>query len=423
QEATNSATQAGIATQKAQAASDSERVVLQKAQEVSNNASLVATHTATVVRKSEEVAANTTVVEEKTAVVIEKASEVANNASTVASAIVAHEEKTNAHPNATTTKNGFMSSEDKTKLNGLNVTNSISDTTEGRLLKVGDMLARGRCVLFQYVAPGDSGVCTLLTYGVTQYFDIIITAGWATNNRSGYAHYRVYNAVASGHPYVQTIVAPKSHGGGSFSTGFKFNVFRRGHGHNQPITIEVAKPSGALYYITVIGSAESSLSFRGISFDPTRTSADVGDILNNDTVYHTGNIVGTVSQSGGVPTGAVIQRGINANGEFVRYADGTQICWNNNFQPSATIPSTRDWTYPAAFADTPQVNATPAGAGDVVSRWGSKIHVGVTQAIPSFNNRINGTFARIYFDNGTGWDSASANWSSHVKATGRWYQL
>lgn len=38
-------------------------------------------------------------------------------------------------------------------------------------------------------------------------------------------------------------------------------------------------------------------------------------------------IVGAVSQSGGVPTGAIIQRGSNANGEFVRYADGTQECW------------------------------------------------------------------------------------------------
>ncbi len=38
------------------------------------------------------------------------------------------------------------------------------------------------------------------------------------------------------------------------------------------------------------------------------------------------NMVGTVSQSGGVPTGAIIQRGSNTNGEFVRFADGTQIC-------------------------------------------------------------------------------------------------
>ena len=45
------------------------------------------------------------------------------------------------------------------------------------------------------------------------------------------------------------------------------------------------------------------------------------------TLYNNQNILGTVSQTSGVPTGAVIQRGSNANGEFVRFADGTQICY------------------------------------------------------------------------------------------------
>jgi hypothetical protein len=39
------------------------------------------------------------------------------------------------------------------------------------------------------------------------------------------------------------------------------------------------------------------------------------------------DIVGSVSQSGGVPTGAIVERGSNANGEYTRYADGTQICF------------------------------------------------------------------------------------------------
>jgi hypothetical protein len=43
-------------------------------------------------------------------------------------------------------------------------------------------------------------------------------------------------------------------------------------------------------------------------------------------IYGQGNILGTVSQSAGVPTGAIIERGSNANGEFVKYADGTMIC-------------------------------------------------------------------------------------------------
>ena len=43
-------------------------------------------------------------------------------------------------------------------------------------------------------------------------------------------------------------------------------------------------------------------------------------------VIQQGRIVGSVSQAAGVPTGAVIERGSNANGEYVRFADGTQIC-------------------------------------------------------------------------------------------------
>ena len=64
-------------------------------------------------------------------------------------------------------------------------------------------------------------------------------------------------------------------------------------------------------------------------------------------VYTQGSILGTVSQSGGVPTGALIERGSNANGEYVRFADGTQICTNQAFQTSDTADTT--WTYPASF--------------------------------------------------------------------------
>ena len=60
-------------------------------------------------------------------------------------------------------------------------------------------------------------------------------------------------------------------------------------------------------------------------------------------VVHLNNLLGTVSQTGGVPTGAVIERGSNANGEYVRWADGTQICTNDN----AAIT-----TAPAAFTGT-----------------------------------------------------------------------
>lgn len=53
-------------------------------------------------------------------------------------------------------------------------------------------------------------------------------------------------------------------------------------------------------------------------------------------IYSQKNILGSVSQTAGVPTGAVIERGSNANGEYVRFADGTQICTS----PLITVPGT-----------------------------------------------------------------------------------
>lgn len=39
-------------------------------------------------------------------------------------------------------------------------------------------------------------------------------------------------------------------------------------------------------------------------------------------------IVGTVSQTGGIPTGSIIESGSNTNGSYTKYADGTMICRN-----------------------------------------------------------------------------------------------
>lgn len=67
-------------------------------------------------------------------------------------------------------------------------------------------------------------------------------------------------------------------------------------------------------------------------------------------VYHQGSILGAVSQSGGVPAGAVIERGSNANGEYVRFADGTQICTSVfDVTFGQTYALIKEWTFPAAF--------------------------------------------------------------------------
>jgi hypothetical protein len=77
-------------------------------------------------------------------------------------------------------------------------------------------------------------------------------------------------------------------------------------------------------------------------------------------------LLGTVAQSGGIPTGAVIERGATAAGEFVRFADGTQICTSAGVSvPNASTASgalfrsaTTAWTFPRAFAVAPTVSGS-----------------------------------------------------------------
>lgn len=73
-------------------------------------------------------------------------------------------------------------------------------------------------------------------------------------------------------------------------------------------------------------------------------------------VYSTSNLIGTVSESGGAPTGSILEKGSNANGNYIRYADGTQIC---DFRGNSSSAGAVTWTFPASFAAVPQVSATP----------------------------------------------------------------
>jgi len=118
-------------------------------------------------------------------------------------------------------------------------------------------------------------------------------------------------------------------------------------------------------------------------------------------IFTKANILGTVSQSGGVPTGAVIERGDNANGRYVRFADGLQIC-------TATLTSSAAadtvWTYPAAFAGVDGFAFAPAiGAPRIANPATS----GVTNTTLTFNV----------------WTITAARAANSVliTATGRWF--
>lgn len=92
-------------------------------------------------------------------------------------------------------------------------------------------------------------------------------------------------------------------------------------------------------------------------------------------VYDGANSLGTVAFSSGVNTGAIIERGSNANGEYIKFADGTLICWGTPLVIANQLANgnvgTYGWSYyyennsvlfPASFASAPSVQVTPQGA-------------------------------------------------------------
>lgn len=89
-------------------------------------------------------------------------------------------------------------------------------------------------------------------------------------------------------------------------------------------------------------------------------------------IYNTANIVGIVSQSDGVPTGAIIERGSNANGEYVKFADGTLISTVRvTFDTLVTFGSgtfdnpyrsdAYSWTFPHPYSSPPKLSALVGG--------------------------------------------------------------
>lgn len=62
---------------------------------------------------------------------------------------------------------------------------------------------------------------------------------------------------------------------------------------------------------------------------------------------------------GALSVGAIIERGSNANGEYVRWADGTQVCWQKESIEGISITNAMGngyrsnpitWTFPAQFS-------------------------------------------------------------------------
>lgn len=143
-------------------------------------------------------------------------------------------------------------------------------------------------------------------------------------------------------------------------TAFNLICIRRGGGAPHGNTVQIAMMDGT--------NKQYQRGWNGTAWTPWAEA------------YSSANLVGTASQTGGVPTGAVIERGSNANGEYVRFADGTQICWSfgvlsvpsissavGSLFESAAFP----WTFPASFSANPVVTVDGGDTRIIGSSSGS----------------------------------------------------
>ena len=172
------------------------------------------------------------------------------------------------------------------------------------------------------------------------------------------------------------------------------------------------QPDTATFSDSVDATKKVRLDAGNVTTATTRvlSSPDV-----DGTIYVAGNIiggVGTATQSAGVPTGVIIEKVIGGgDGDYVRFADGTQICtWadaglgtnvaTGSMWESATTPT---WTFPAAFSSA--TNLAISGSAGATARW-------VTFAVPT-------TTSVTYQQKNS--VSSGASQTTRLMAIGRWF--
>lgn len=158
----------------------------------------------------------------------------------------------------------------------------------------------------------------------------------------------------------------------------------------------------------------------GMAVQQTSTDVTPGRLMRADWGYGRGNLLGTVSQVAGVPTGAVIQSGTTANGEYVRFADGTQICSEAiTLSYAGTNRIEAVWVFPVPFSGTPQSVSGSINANSFLSSATPSLEE-ISGVVHANTNATQAKFLQYRIAGRTNFEAAdSAN--CRVMAIGRWF--
>ncbi|MDR9484638.1 MAG: DUF2793 domain-containing protein [Sediminimonas sp.] len=202
----------------------------------------------------------------------------------------------------------------------------------------------------------------------------IATSSDAVNRLAVAAQATLFSHAGAGHQVKVNKSATGDTASLLFQTGWSGRA-EMGTIGTDDFTIKLS-PDGATWHEALrLNAATGAVS--GTAVQQSADDTAPGRLMRADWGYGPGNLLGAVAQAGGMPTGAVIERGSTATGEYLRLADGTQICthaislgtitaagsgtWAD---PYRTAPGF-DWTFPAGFAAPPVIAAQGVPSGDV----------------------------------------------------------
>lgn len=155
----------------------------------------------------------------------------------------------------------------------------------------------------------------------------------------------------------------------AISTGMTL-VFRAAATNTTAVTLNLNGLGGKQIRKIVAGGTDSAPLVAGdinisgvyeLHYDETTNAGAGAWIIINPTdpiAYYQGNVLGTVSETGGVPTGALMESGANANGRFWRFAGGLQIATSATGIIASVVAGNANsgfLSFPANFSSSPRV--------------------------------------------------------------------
>lgn len=229
----------------------------------------------------------------------------------------------------------------------------------------------------------------------------------ATNRLLVQSPASLFNHTGNGHQIKINKAAVGDTASLVFQTGFSGRA-EMGLAGNDDWAIKTSADGGS--WTTALSLDAASGIVSGAAVQSSADDIQTGKLMRADYGYCPGNLLGAVSQTGGQPTGAVIERGSTGDGTFIKFADGTLIC-HHLIQVKAsadTAPGvkTASWTLPAGFAAADYAMSITLQTASPDGRGPASYSTATTASVDVHYHEVAGTGDAI---------------SAQVTAIGRWF--